>query len=323
VRAHPTAAAAAAPAAAAAAAAAAAEQQQVRTSDHCSADDHSLLTAQSFENDIDRDGKTDTVEVTLTMPLDRGETVQHASAMLFFDYQLGDGMSVDMEGVVFVDGSSPISGQSMWVGGDLRLRQLKPIAYRATVDVYSESVLVGAPCTPSTPEDTSAFALLTTTCFERRAGHAVSAARGLAVHIFAELVQHTQSDDICRQRAAGVDCRARWLRGCEAAVHHHRAIAHRKPTSPSLYPAVSARHVGGGTDIWSVHVCVRVCVPACLPACVFKAGGARAVPAWVLGNDQVRLGPVPRYLLRGEVRPLDARGKTRKPAQLCTRPRAC
>jgi len=95
----------------------------------------------SFENDIDRDGKTDTVEVTLTMPLDRGETVQHASAMLFFDYQLEDGMSVDMEGVVFVDGSSPISGQSMWVAGDLRLRQLKPIAYRATVDAYNESVL--------------------------------------------------------------------------------------------------------------------------------------------------------------------------------------
>ena len=119
----------------------------LRTSEHCSADDRSLLTAQSFENDIDRDGKMDTVEITLTMPLDRGETVQHASAMLFFDYQLGDGMSVDMEGVVFVDGSSPISGQSMWVAGDLRLRQLKPIAYRATVDVYSESVLVGAPCT--------------------------------------------------------------------------------------------------------------------------------------------------------------------------------
>ena len=103
---------------------------------------------QSFENDIDRDGKPDTVEVTLTMPLDKGETVQHASAMLFFDYQLADGMSVEMEGVVFVDGSSPISGQSMWVAGDLRLRQLKPIDYRSTVDAYSDSVLVGDPALP-------------------------------------------------------------------------------------------------------------------------------------------------------------------------------
>ena len=109
-----------------------------------------MLTVQSFENDVDRDGKSDTVEVSLMMPLDKGETIQHATAMLFFDYQLGDGMSVDMEGVVFVDGSSPISGQSMWVSGDLRLRQLKPIAYRATVDVYSDSVLVSGPCTPST-----------------------------------------------------------------------------------------------------------------------------------------------------------------------------
>ena len=125
-----------------------------RISDRCSADGHAFLTAQSFENDIDREGKTDTVEVTLRMPLDRGETVQHASAMLFFDYQLGEGMSVDMEGVVFVDGSSPISGQSMWVAGDLRLRQLKPIAYRATVDVYSDSVLVSGPCAPSTHPST-------------------------------------------------------------------------------------------------------------------------------------------------------------------------
>merc|ERR1711939_1134715 len=83
----------------------------------------------SFENDADRDGKPDTVEVTLTMPLDKGEKIQHASAMLFFDYQLSAGMAVDMEGMVFVDGSSPISGQSMWVAGDLRLRQLKPIRY--------------------------------------------------------------------------------------------------------------------------------------------------------------------------------------------------
>lgn len=90
------------------------------------------------------------------MPLGKGETVQHASAMLFFDYQLADGVSVEMEGVVFVDGSSPISGQSMWVAGDLRLRQLKPIDYRSTVDTYSESVLVGDACTPSMPVSTLA-----------------------------------------------------------------------------------------------------------------------------------------------------------------------
>lgn len=78
------------------------------------------------------------------MPLYEGDTVQHASAMLLFDYQLSDSMAVDMEGVVFVDGSSPVSGQSMWVAGDLRLRQLKPIRYRSTVDEYSESVLVRA-----------------------------------------------------------------------------------------------------------------------------------------------------------------------------------
>jgi transmembrane protein 231 len=95
----------------------------------------------SFENDVDRDGKPDMVEVTLSMPLEKGEQIQHASAMLFFDYELSDTVAVDMEGVVFVDGSSPISGQSMWVAGDMRLRQLKPIRYRSTVDTYSSSVL--------------------------------------------------------------------------------------------------------------------------------------------------------------------------------------
>ena len=88
------------------------------------------------------------VEVTLSMPLEKGEQIQHASAMLFFDYELSDTVAVDMEGVVFVDGSSPISGQSMWVAGDMRLRQLKPIRYRSTVDTYSSSVLVRSAARP-------------------------------------------------------------------------------------------------------------------------------------------------------------------------------
>ena len=96
---------------------------------------------QSYENDVDRDGKVDTVEVTLKMPLQAGETIQHASAMLFFDYALSDAISVEMEGAVYVDGSSPITGSQLWVAGDLRLRQLKPIRYKSTVTTYSPSIL--------------------------------------------------------------------------------------------------------------------------------------------------------------------------------------
>ena len=75
---------------------------------------------QSYENDVDRDGKVDTVEVTLKMPLQAGETIQHASAMLFFDYALSDAISVEMEGAVYVDGSSPITGSQLWVAGQRR-----------------------------------------------------------------------------------------------------------------------------------------------------------------------------------------------------------
>ena len=120
------------------------------------------------------------------MPLDKGETIQHATAMLFFDYQLDEGVSVDMEGVVFVDGSSPIPGQSMWVAGDLRLRQLKPVPYRAVLEDYSESVLVSASFVPRrTSSGFDAAVANGSACLARRAGHAVSAAGGLAVHVLA------------------------------------------------------------------------------------------------------------------------------------------
>ena len=50
-------------------------------------------------------------------------------------------VAVELEGLVYVDGSSPLPGSSLWVGGDLRLRQLTPVSYKETVETYKASVL--------------------------------------------------------------------------------------------------------------------------------------------------------------------------------------
>ena len=44
----------------------------------------------SFENDVNRDGKADSSSVTLSVPLEAGEKVHHASAILLFNYALDD-----------------------------------------------------------------------------------------------------------------------------------------------------------------------------------------------------------------------------------------
>jgi len=95
----------------------------------------------SFENDVNRDGKADSSSVTLSVPLEAGEKVHHASAILLFNYALDDAVAVELEGLVYVDGSSPLPGSSLWVGGDLRLRQLTPVSYKETVETYKASVL--------------------------------------------------------------------------------------------------------------------------------------------------------------------------------------
>jgi len=95
----------------------------------------------SVEIDDDRDGKPDTLEVTLAMPVLSGEAIYHASAALFFNYTLDQAVDMTMEGVAYVEGGGSVSGSQLWVAGDLRLRQLQPIYYKSAHTRYTESVL--------------------------------------------------------------------------------------------------------------------------------------------------------------------------------------
>ena len=49
-----------------------------------------MAEVSSFENDVNRDGKADSSSVTLSVPLEAGEKVHHASAILLFNYALDD-----------------------------------------------------------------------------------------------------------------------------------------------------------------------------------------------------------------------------------------
>lgn len=98
----------------------------------------------SVEVDDNRDGKPDTVEVTVAVPLLDGENIHQASAALFFNYTLDDYVTMDMEGMAYVQGGSALAGSRLWVSGDLRFRQLGAIVYMTPHTLYRGSVINAA-----------------------------------------------------------------------------------------------------------------------------------------------------------------------------------
>lgn len=91
----------------------------------------------SVEVDDNRDGKPDTVEVTMAVPLAPNEKVYEASAILLFNYTLTESVDIDMEGLAYIHGSSNFPGSQLWVSGDLRLRQLRAVGYKSLDNVYA------------------------------------------------------------------------------------------------------------------------------------------------------------------------------------------
>ena len=90
-----------------------------------------LASIQFHEDDIDRDGKFDSLTLEADVPLYPDEQIQSMQVLLFFNFRLQKRVKLDMESLAYtsVESSLPIGGYDS--AGTFMLRQSKPLGIRA------------------------------------------------------------------------------------------------------------------------------------------------------------------------------------------------
>ncbi|GBG29960.1 Transmembrane protein 231 [Hondaea fermentalgiana] len=84
----------------------------------------------AWPEDDNLDGLADRWTLAVHMPLDADEKVMHVQAVAAFDYSLLGSAELDMDGLVYVDYSSPLPGRGLQVEGEARLHQRAPLSVR-------------------------------------------------------------------------------------------------------------------------------------------------------------------------------------------------
>jgi len=101
-----------------------------------------VAEVQARQDDVNRDGKVDKISVTARVPLYAGEAIHHARFIMFFDYLIDSKVSMQMEGAAYYDHVSMVSGSTLEVWGDLKLRQRGILKQSgATRDIYNSSII--------------------------------------------------------------------------------------------------------------------------------------------------------------------------------------
>ena len=94
---------------------------------------------QSYEGDINLDGRIDSFELNINVPLNPGEQIVSMQTVAFFNYQLKQNVQLQMESVAYtsIDSSNgPLSGYD--VEGDLIFRQDHPLGVREYQSILYE-----------------------------------------------------------------------------------------------------------------------------------------------------------------------------------------
>lgn len=94
-------------------------------------------------NEIDQnsDGKNDYIDISLTVPLRNGESVNRFTSILFFDYQLQQYGRVDMEAAIILQAESFLPGQKVTFNGDINFNQVNPLSSKGIKTVYSGDII--------------------------------------------------------------------------------------------------------------------------------------------------------------------------------------
>lgn len=95
----------------------------------------------SYELDSNSDGLNDQLSLNISLPLSSTEQVVNVQLFLIFDYQLYRMSTFQMESLIYVSQSSPLSGSSLKVIGDLGLHQRTPLYHRGVDVRYNTSII--------------------------------------------------------------------------------------------------------------------------------------------------------------------------------------
>eukprot|EP00941_MAST-03F_sp_MAST-3F-sp1_P006048 g6048.t1 len=88
------------------------------------------LVLESSKSDVNRDGLTDSLTLTLTAPISTKDRVHRVAVVAIVQYALKDRTNMVMESVAYLDHSSPLPGRALIVDGDLRLHQRVPLTLK-------------------------------------------------------------------------------------------------------------------------------------------------------------------------------------------------
>jgi len=92
----------------------------------------------SREEDINRDGLLDSLDMEIKMPLQQGEEIVSVSLILLFDVKLYKYSWVSMTGLVYLQ-SGGWSGSGVNIVGDVDIVQRQPLAHRGRDNRFSAS----------------------------------------------------------------------------------------------------------------------------------------------------------------------------------------
>lgn len=101
-----------------------------------------VAEVQARQDDHNRDGKTDQIQLNVRVPLKSGEAVHNVRFIAFFEYSLSEKVQMVMESAAYFQHSASMPGSSLEVFGNLELRQRSLIS-QSTVTrvVYNTSVI--------------------------------------------------------------------------------------------------------------------------------------------------------------------------------------
>lgn len=102
-----------------------------------------LLAAdvQAAEQDINKDGHTDVIDVRVTSRGLRNYEVHSVKLVMTFNYQLNHRISLDMKTLAFVQHASPLAGAALHADGELMLRQRNAILDGTLRATYTSDII--------------------------------------------------------------------------------------------------------------------------------------------------------------------------------------
>ncbi|KAI8520068.1 hypothetical protein Bbelb_033250 [Branchiostoma belcheri] len=103
----------------------------------------------SREEDSNRDGKSDALQMTIQVPLLDTEEVYSVDLLLFFQYRLYIFSTFTMECMAYLHHTSPLPGADLTVAGDLRLHQKYPLAHTGRDIRFNTSIIDSTSIFPS------------------------------------------------------------------------------------------------------------------------------------------------------------------------------